>query len=334
MRALDQSLEALGHARREAQPIEGQEHRRAVEQPHDDRLPVDGGHGGDADVDAPAVGGDPDAPVLREAPLRDVHLGHDLDAGRQRRLQSARGRLHLVEQAVDAVPHPQGVLEGLDVDVGGVARECLFQQQVHQAHHRRLGGHVPQQPDVGVALLGLRLQGSRLHVVDDPLQRGGRLVGALDRGQDGLRGRHAELHAQTGSLAEVVDQLGAAGVHGGHRHRVSLHRHRARHVVAQVLRREPLHQRHDLRDVGRGQERHPQTGRERPELLLGRAPAGGDAHHISRLGHLTHWILLRTTGPRATGGSSADPASASRRAGGTPRSPRSPPRARTDGPPR
>ena len=120
------------------------------------RLAVDGGHGRDADVHAPAAGrGDADAPVLGQAPLGDVHLRHDLDARGERGLQPPRRRLLVVEDAVDAIAHPQAVLEGLDVDVRGFGVHGLLDEEVDQPDHRRLEGHVAKLVDV---LLGLALR--------------------------------------------------------------------------------------------------------------------------------------------------------------------------------
>jgi hypothetical protein len=71
----------------------------------------------DAEVDRVAPHRQLDAPVLRQTPLRDVQVRHDLHAARDRRAQVLGRRHHLVQHAVDAVPHLELVLEGLEVDV-------------------------------------------------------------------------------------------------------------------------------------------------------------------------------------------------------------------------
>ena len=66
-----------------------------------------------------AAHGELDAAVLRQPPLGDVELRHDLDARDDRRGEPAGRRLDLVQHAVDAVADAQLVLERLDVDVRG-----------------------------------------------------------------------------------------------------------------------------------------------------------------------------------------------------------------------
>ena len=59
--------------------VEGQV--RLVQDAEHDLLAEDGGKGADAQVDGPLHDADLDAPVLRHAPLGDVEIGHDLQAG-------------------------------------------------------------------------------------------------------------------------------------------------------------------------------------------------------------------------------------------------------------
>ena len=93
-----------------------------VEDADDRVLAVDGGHDGDAEVDAAATDLHPEAAVLRDALLRDVQLGHDLDATDDRRVMLLGDRLHgRLEHAVDAVLDDDLGVAGLDVDVGGAA---------------------------------------------------------------------------------------------------------------------------------------------------------------------------------------------------------------------
>ena len=73
---------------------------RAVEHPHDDALAEHRGQHGDAQVDRMAADGQLDAAVLRQAPLGDVEVGHDLDAGGDGEGQVARRRHHFIQHAV------------------------------------------------------------------------------------------------------------------------------------------------------------------------------------------------------------------------------------------
>ena len=77
------------------------------------------GHRRNADVDFLALDPHVDASVLRQAFFRDVHAGHDLDAGDQRGLITLELRRHggLVQDAVNAVADPQFVLRRLEMDV-------------------------------------------------------------------------------------------------------------------------------------------------------------------------------------------------------------------------
>jgi len=72
-------------------------------------------------------------PSRGEPLLRDVELGHDLDAGDERVPQLHGQRHHVVEHSVDAEPDAELPLVGLDVDVGGTPL-----QRVHEEHVRQL----------------------------------------------------------------------------------------------------------------------------------------------------------------------------------------------------
>src|SRR2546422_903398 len=247
VRALDQRVETLERVGREAELVERQEHARALQQPHDDRLAVHGGDGGHADVHARAVQVDADAAILRQPPLGDVHLGHDLDArgeaGRQRRWR----RLLVVEDPVDAVADPQRVLERLDVDVGGLGGDRVLDEEVHEPYHRRLEGHVAQMVDVLVAVGGALL----VHALDDALERRG--VGAVVIAVDRLenpRGRaDDELDGQPGGLPEVVGHDRVERIGRGDGEHAALDGDRADPVLAQILGRDVLEHRHRGRQL-------------------------------------------------------------------------------------
>src|SRR6185369_17189777 len=122
---VDEAVEDQADGRAEPELVERHEYGGPVQQPHDDRLAVDGGHARHANVDPPAVQRHADAAVLGQAALGDVQLGHQLDARGDGGLQAPRRCLQIVEDAVDAIAHPQGVFRGLDVDVGGFGRDSL-----------------------------------------------------------------------------------------------------------------------------------------------------------------------------------------------------------------
>ena len=47
-------------------------------------------------------------------------------------------RLHLVQNTVDAVPHTEVVLAGLDVDIGRLVLDALADEQVDESNDRRV----------------------------------------------------------------------------------------------------------------------------------------------------------------------------------------------------
>ncbi len=77
--------------------------RRPVQEAHDHALSVERGKRGNAQIDLAAQDLDLDAPVLRQAPLGDVELRHQLHARDDRRFQFAQRRLLAVQDAVHAV---------------------------------------------------------------------------------------------------------------------------------------------------------------------------------------------------------------------------------------
>ena len=75
----------------EAELVEVERDAALVEDAHHDRFAVHRRHGGHAQVDLLALHAQPDAAVLRQAPLGDVEVGHDLDARDHRGGRAACG---------------------------------------------------------------------------------------------------------------------------------------------------------------------------------------------------------------------------------------------------
>ena len=147
----------------QAQVAEGGVERFLVQDADDRVLAVDGGHDGDAEVDGAALHAQAEAAVLGHALLRDVQLGHDLDAADDGLVVPLVQRLQRgVEHAVDAVLGEDLAVLGLDVDVGGAAVDGAQDQRVHQPHHRGVGGQRAQGGvDLGL-VVGHELQPQRL----------------------------------------------------------------------------------------------------------------------------------------------------------------------------
>ena len=216
--------------------------------PHDDALAVQGGDRGHAEVEPPSLHAHADPPVLWQAALRDVQLRHDLDPRGDRRPETLGRGLGVEEHAVDPVPDPKGVLEGLDVHVGGVRLDRVLDQEVDQTDHRGVERHVPE----GGHVLAARVVSAILlaHGLDDLLDRGG--AGAevpLDRLEDRAFHGHREADVESQRAAQLVDhgRVGRIGA-GDHEHPV-LDGQWTEAVLAHVLRGQPLEEGRGRREL-------------------------------------------------------------------------------------
>ena len=273
----DEALEARLGLRGKAEPLERQEDGRAIEEAHHDRFTVDGRDRGDADVDAAAVQHHPNAPVLGEAALGDVHLGHDLDPRGDGRLQAPRRRLLIVQHAIDAVPDAQRVLERLEVNVRRLGAKRVLDDEVDEADDRGLKGHVAQVADV---LVSLARRAGILHALHDPLQGRGRpRVRPFDRLEDPFRGGDGDLDLHGEAQSQVVEEQQIRRIRGRDRERVALDRDRADAVLAEVLRRQVLQDRDRGRQLVACEEGEVGLGGERAQHVL----AGDRAHRHERL---------------------------------------------------
>jgi hypothetical protein len=197
----DRVVEPLAVAGRHAQVREREALGRVVEDSHDDLLAPHRGQRGDPQVDRPALVRDRHPAVLGTAPLGDVDLGHDLEAGGHAVLDAPVGALHLVQHPVDPVPDGEVVLARLDVDVAGTVVHGLSDQQVDEPD------------DGGVAGLALDALGEHRDLARRVLlQRGGHLpqlvVGAdeaLERAGEGVPGNDDRLDHHVGEAGDVVD---------------------------------------------------------------------------------------------------------------------------------
>ena len=158
-----------------------------------------------------AVDGDPDAAVLRDAPLGDVEVAHDLHAADDAADHAPRhgGRVH--EHAVDAEAHAQLVAVGRQVHVGGALLDGLGDDPVDELDDRRVLGGVEQLDDLGAALL-LLLEAGRL---DDVVQA----REARDEGADVLARGDRGAHLVAGHQRDVVDGEDVGRVGHGHEQR-------------------------------------------------------------------------------------------------------------------
>ena len=154
-------VKAVCAAPAKAQRCKIELHAGSVEDAQHDALAEHGGHGGDAQVDLLAAHGGLDAAVLRQPPLGDVEVRHDLDARGHGGAHGERQRLDGRQDAVEPVADAHAVLARLDMDVGGLRFHGAGDELVHEANDRRFAGHVLQAPDVVLAGL-LRQAPARL----------------------------------------------------------------------------------------------------------------------------------------------------------------------------
>ena len=89
----------------------------AVENTHDDAFAVEGGQSGNAEVNFATEGLDLDAAVLRQAALRDVELGHQLETRDDGGLHFFGRRFLILQNTVDTEADAEFFFEGLDVNV-------------------------------------------------------------------------------------------------------------------------------------------------------------------------------------------------------------------------
>ena len=131
LRRLEGLLEALEVVADQAQRGERGRQRRDLEDADGDVLAVHAGDGGEAQVDALSARElEARAAVLRQPPLGDVEVAHDLDAADDAGLQLLGELAQLVQHAVDAAAHAQRVLRRLQVDVRGVHAGGVGEQGV------------------------------------------------------------------------------------------------------------------------------------------------------------------------------------------------------------
>ena len=149
--------------------------------------------------------------ILWLAALRDVDIGHDLQA-RDHAVLDVLGRtLHLVHHPVDAIPHAHVVLARFDVDVGGKILDALADQEVNKTHDGRviflgLVGLLAHELGRPRLLLQLRAQAGEFAI---------RAVEAVDGGKQVTLLRHHTLDLLSGDGAHVVNGKHVARIDHG-----------------------------------------------------------------------------------------------------------------------
>ena len=126
-------------------------HPGPVEDSHHDAFAEHRRQGRDTDVDLDAAHHGLDAAVLRQSPLGDVKLGHDLHARRQCCPQRRGHEALLLQKSVDAESNGDGIASGFDVHVGRATLDGSCNDLIHQPDDRRFVGDIAQALDVEFA---------------------------------------------------------------------------------------------------------------------------------------------------------------------------------------
>src|SRR6478672_92346 len=99
-----------------------------------------GRDGGNAQIDRFLFDLHLNAPVLWQTLFRDAHrTGHDFEPAKDGRLQTLRGRLHFLENAVDAKTNTEFFVERLEMNVASTKLVCLDDQHRNQPNDWRVG---------------------------------------------------------------------------------------------------------------------------------------------------------------------------------------------------
>jgi hypothetical protein len=191
-----------------------------VEDSDDDLLTERERQGTHSEVDWAAFHHDMDAAVLWQAALADIHVGHDLDARRDRRREVHGGLERQVQRPVDTIADPQLPLGRLDVDVAGPLLDRIVNNVIHEPDDGALPGDVGGRGDVGDRLLD-QLDGVLRRVVDDVVDDEHPRVGhvGLHHPADVFGACDRNLHFATGEIPQLVEQedIGRLG-HGDRQH--------------------------------------------------------------------------------------------------------------------
>ncbi len=191
------------------------ERRFAIQNSHDDSLPVVVGHGIDAKIDGPVGQLDRDAPILRQAILDDVHFRHDLDSRRNHGRQGLRDLADFEHLAVDAVAHFELLIARLDVNVGGSHSNRVAEDLVHQRDDRE--GFLFAVDDLALDLehvaRGFVVSKGLLDEVVDVVGANAALgVGFVDHAIDSLFVGHDRLDGQLHGVLNELDRVEIRGI--------------------------------------------------------------------------------------------------------------------------
>ncbi len=197
-----------------------------VEQAQHHPLAVGRRQRGHADVHLAPPNLERDTPVLRDAFLGDIQPRHHLDPRDQQGRQLALGFEHFTQDAVHAKTHHQALLEGFQVNVGGVLLDRFAENRVDQADDRRVVLLFQQvlgfrhligqrrQIETAADVLG-QLHGCGVMLIGRP-QCLGELAGAHRLQRQAAPGETLRLGQCHRVAVEAIAQAGAAVMHDEH----------------------------------------------------------------------------------------------------------------------
>ena len=211
----DERLEGFKGILAHPQLGQAEHHLGLIEQTHHNALAKEHRNHTDTHVNLLAANLHINAAVLGKALFRDVHVGHDLDTRKDRRLESVDlGRQSCrLQHAVNTVANRHPAFVGFDVDIAGPGVDRFEEDLVDELDHARFLGLFEQV--VGLAVL------DDFEIVADHLIDGiapHAIVGFDDR-VDLLRRRENGDHLQPGHQAKLVERVQIVGVAGGDFHK-------------------------------------------------------------------------------------------------------------------
>ena len=119
---------------RQAQLIQGKQHRLLVENSHHHGAAECGGNNAHTQVDVTVLGLDLEPAILRQAFFGNVEVGENLDAADDRGVETANLGRHVggMQHAVDAIANSQVFFIGFDMDIAGAVANRLQENLIDQ----------------------------------------------------------------------------------------------------------------------------------------------------------------------------------------------------------
>ena len=261
MAAFQQRLEDREIGLAHAELVDVGERAILVEHAQHDLLAEDPGQRAEPQIDGPPVGVDLHPPVLRQAPFRDVQIGHHLEPRDQGRMHVEGGLHDLIQDSVDAKPDPRVAPGGLDVDVAGPVLHGALDESVEKVDHRATRGHlVDGRVVVQLTLLDDLEVARHVELPDEVAQVVVLAIGAVDGFEDGRGASEHRSHLRGAELGHGIEAGQGLRVGGGEEDDPS---HLEQRSYPQPAGRLDRDETHDLRVVDPGAQAHVRQ----PELL-------------------------------------------------------------------